>query len=498
MATLAELARSHTSLDTSQLGHLQRLVGSWGMLSDLCFADLLLFAPVASGAGGAGSRFIVLGQVRPTTSQTLHRDDLVSRIFSEDERPLVGRALRLGEIVEGEIAVTPRGERARTQCIPVRWRGEVIGVMTRESVPNVGRRPGELERFYVETFDRFARMIVRGEFPFGSEEATETEEAPRVGDGVLILDEHGRIEYSSPNAVSALHRMGISSNASGMRLQELGIEANVVDAALATLYPVTEEIERGEQQGQGASILLRCIPLLDNQRATGALLLMRDVTQLRRLSKLLLSKDDTIREVHHRIKNNLQTLSSLVRLQARRLESSEARAALEETERRIRSIARVHEILSREAVEEVPFDEIVEDLVRVAADAAQSLQVSVEFVVEGEIGELPAQVATPLAVVLQEIVQNAVEHAFEPAEDFGIADTTSRVTIELKNDGDRLHIAVRDNGRGLPQGFDIERTDSLGLSLVRSMVASQLEGTIEMVTDGGTNVVLDVPAQGAA
>src|SRR5687768_8632083 len=100
MATLDELARLHAALEPSGLGHLKRLVGSWGMLSDLCFADLLLFVPVAAGPG---SRFIVLGQVRPTTSQTLHREDMVGRIIDETDRPLVARALRLGEVVEGEL-----------------------------------------------------------------------------------------------------------------------------------------------------------------------------------------------------------------------------------------------------------------------------------------------------------------------------------------------------------------------------------------------------------
>src|SRR3954469_16618764 len=157
----------HTRLDGPELGHLQRLMGSWGMLADLCFADLLLFVPVA---GGEGSRFIVLGQMRPTTSQTLHREDLVGRIIDEVERPLVARAWRLGEIVEGEITVTARGERARVQCIPVRYSGQLEAVMTREAALAVGRRPGELEKIYVEVFDRFARMIVAGEFPFASDD----------------------------------------------------------------------------------------------------------------------------------------------------------------------------------------------------------------------------------------------------------------------------------------------------------------------------------------
>lgn len=486
MATLDELARLHTSLETTGLGHLKRLVGAWGMLSDLCFADLLLFVPVAQGPG---SRFIVLGQVRPTTSQTLHRDDLVGRIMDESDRALVARALRLGEIVEGEIAITPKGERARIQCIPVRWRGEVLAVLTRESAPAIGRRPGELERVYVETFDRFARMIVKGDFPFGGEDATEAEEAPRVGDGVLVLDGGARIAYASPNAVSALHRMGISSNAEGMRFDELGIQESAVKAAYGTLFPVTEEIERPPN----VIVLLRCIPLLDDGGVTGSVVLIRDVTQLRRLDRLLLSKDATIREVHHRVKNNLQTISSLLRLQARRLDSPDAKEALEEAERRIRAIARVHEILSREAVEQVPFDEIIEDLVRVAMDSAHSLQRAVGFTADGDAGELPAEVATPLAVVLQEILQNAVEHAFEEAEDFGIQPPQGIVDLQLRNDGQVIEVIVRDNGRGFPEGFAIERSDSLGLQIVSRLVTTQLGGTIEMSNDGGAVVRLVVP-----
>ena len=489
MASFDELARLHTRLDPRALGHLKRLVASWGMLSDLCFADLLLFAPIANPSGG-GARFIVLGQVRPTTSQTLYRDDFVGRIVEEADRPLVARALQLGEIVEGEFVVEPRHEMARTQCIPVRWKGEVLAVLTRESVPHIGRSPGELERVYLDAFGRFARMIVRGDFPFGGEDIVE-EDAPRVGDGVLVMDEGQRIAYASPNAISALHRMGISTNVESMRLSELGVDDTAVAASYATLFPVTEEIERRPE----VIVLLRCIPLLDEGTLTGALVLLRDVTQVRRLDRLLLSKDAAIREVHHRVKNNLQTISSLLRLQARRLGTSEAKSALEEAERRIRAIARVHEILSREAVEQVPFDEIIEDLVRVAKDSATSMERSVGFTVDGDAGEIPAEVATPLAVVLQEVLLNAVEHGFDATEDMGVGPPAGIVDISLRNDGESLHCAVHDNGKGLPEGFRVEGTRSLGLSIVTRLVTSQLGGSIDMRSNGGTTVELTVPLE---
>ena len=489
MATLPELTRLHTRLDGAELALLTRLVASWGILADLCFADLLLFVPVAGGDG----RFIVLGQVRPTTSQTLHGDDLVGRIIDESERPLVARAFRTGEIMDGEVAMTSRGgEPARLQCIPIRHRGEVMGVLTREAALAVGRRPGELERSYMEVFERFARMLVAGTFPYPVDEGT-TADAPRVGDGVLLLDEAARVVYASPNAVNALHRMGVYSNAEGVRLDEVGVEGNAIGEAWDAALPVTEELERRSD----VVVLLRVLPLLEGRadapdppRVTGAIVLLRDVSDVRRRDRLLLSKDATIREVHHRVKNNLQTIGSLLRLQGRRLPPGEGREALAEAERRIRSIALVHEILSRETGEQVPFDQIVAFLVRMAEDATVSPEVPVQFSVEGTAGALPASLATPLAVVLSELLQNAVEHGYPEGSSGG------RVRIALDNDGDQLHVVVQDDGRGLPAGFTIDRTRSLGLSIARDLVTSQMNGTITLTTTegaNGTTVALDVP-----
>jgi len=487
LATLPELARLHTRLNGDDLSHLTRLVATWGILADLCFADLLLFVPVVGGDG----RFIVLGQVRPTTSQTLHADDLVGRIIDEAERPLVARAFRTGEIMDGEVAVSSRGgEPARLQCIPVRHRGEVVGVLTREAALAVGRRPGELERSYMEVFERFARMLVAGHFPYPVDEGT-TADAPRVGDGVLLLDEGGRVVYASPNAVNALHRMGVYSNAEGVRLDDIGVEGSAITEAWDAALPVTEELESRSD----VIVLLRVLPLLDGPiggpeqpRVTGGIVLLRDLSDVRRRDRLLLSKDATIREVHHRVKNNLQTIGSLLRLQGRRLPPGEGRQALAEAERRIRSIALVHEILSREAGEQVPFDQIVSFLVRMAEDATVPPDVPVRFSVEGTAGELPASLATPLAVVLSELLQNAVEHGYPEGSPGGL------VRVELDNDGTRLHVVVQDDGKGLPAGFTIDRTRSLGLSIARDLVISQMSGTITLsaLEGGGTKVALDV------
>jgi two-component sensor histidine kinase len=211
------------------------------------------------------------------------------------------------------------------------------------------------------------------------------------------------------------------------------------------------------------------------------------VTDLRRRDRLLLSKDATIREIHHRVKNNLQTIAALLRLQGRRLQSPEAQEAIEESERRIRSIAIVHETLSREPGDEVRFDDIVQPLVRVVAETVTGPDRDLRLAVEGDAGMLPGDLATPLAVVLNELMQNAVDHAFTNGLSEG------RVDVRLERGEDVVTMEVRDNGAGLPERFSLDTSRGLGLTIVQALVTGELGGSIEMRSDGGASVTVKVP-----
>ncbi|MGH9101912.1 MAG: sensor histidine kinase [Acidimicrobiales bacterium] len=483
MITPEELARKLTSLEPDDLAHLQRLMGYWGMLADLCFSDLLMCAPLRPQPGGepvAGS-FVVVGQVRPSTTQTVLQEDLVGGVLGRTDQPLLTQAFATGELVDGEERSDGQVERVRAQYVPLRRGGRILAVLVRKSALSVGRRPGQLERTYRELFERFVLMLVEGSFPYPDDDPN-PEEAPRVGDGVLVLDERGRLGFTSPNALNALHRMGVRSAVLGMRLSELGVDDRVVVEAFTSRRSVVEEIERPS----AVVVLLRCLPLLEQERVSGGLVLVRDVSDLRRRDRLLVSKDATIREIHHRVKNNLQTISSLLRLQARRLSPGDGREALVEAERRIRSIAVVHDFLSRDVRDQVGFGEIVDALVRMAQESVLPGG-RVRLGVVGDAGELPAGMATPLAVVISELLQNAVEHAFEGRLD-------GSVEVRLRREGRTLHVEVRDDGLGLPAGFDVGATDSLGLTIVRDLVEGQLCGKLELQSDGGLIARLSVPA----
>lgn len=213
-------------------------------------------------------------------------------------------------------------------------------------------------------------MIAAGSFPFPGQQV-DMDASPRVGDGLIRLDADGVVQYASPNALSAYHRLGFSADLVGHHLgrttAELAPSRGPVDEALAKVAsgwaPREFEIE-----GEEGSIQLRAIPLKPKGTRIGSLVLLRDVTELRRRERELITKDATIREIHHRVKNNLQTVAALLRLQARRIDSDSGREALEEAVRRVGSIAIVHETLSQNLDERVEFDEIADRVLAMVAE----------------------------------------------------------------------------------------------------------------------------------
>jgi len=250
------------------------------------------------------------------------------------------------------------------------------------------------------------------------------------------------------------------------------------------------EIENSE-----ATLFLRAIPLRADGQHVGALILLRDVTELRSRERELVTKEATIREIHHRVKNNLQTVAALLRMQARRITVPEGQAALAEAVRRVGSIAIVHETLSESFDEHVDFDDVADRVGAMVADVS-TVATAVETRRSGSFGVLDSEIATPLAMVLTELMQNSVEHAFGARDG---AETSGTIELTAERSVGRLHIDVIDDGKGLPTNFDSELSGNLGLSIVRTLVLGELDGTLEFGNrhDGrpGAQVTLDIPVK---
>lgn len=478
MPTLSELVEEHTDLRVEEIEHIDRLLASWQLLSDLSFADVLLWAPRTGGDG-----FVCVAQMRPYTAQTLYPQDYFGTVLRPEELAVVDRAYHERSYWQSAEPLIIDGEPINVEAIPVPVGNRVVAVMTTHAAPLNNRRRGELEQNYVECGDVLGRMVGEGSFPFAGE-ALDPELAPRVGDGMIRLTQAGEILYASPNALSAYRRLGVLTNMQGESIFDVGVDATAVSAALSKGRPAQQDVEVGH-----SAVLQRALPFLEQGRVIGVLLLVRDVTQLRYRERQLQRQEAIIREVHHRVKNNLQTIASLLRLQARRL-STEGKKELEEATRRIAAIALVHETLSKESGQQVEFGEVADRLIKMVSAGLLHPDRKVTIELHGDPGKLHSDMATPLAVVLVELLQNAVEHAFGERDG-------GRVTVSMGRTEDRLRMTVQDNGKGLPEGFSFSQS-GLGLQIVRELVESELGGVFDFVSQGGTQIVVDVGTERAA
>jgi two-component sensor histidine kinase len=500
VAVLKDLLLDRTGLDADTVAHLQLLLADWQILADLSFADLLLF--VCHDRPDVGTAYLCVGQMRPYTAQTIYPEDLVGRDYPAATRPMVRRAFEEQRIIRDADPDWSTGVPVRAEAIPVRFQGRVVAVVTREANVATARSPSQLELTYLQSAAELAQMLAEGTFPYEEDNPTQRELSPRVGDGIIKIDAEGRVAYASPNAISAYRRLGSLQDIMGQHLVDFDVGSEELLEAHANGRPVETELER-----QGAVVLRRLLPLKSGGRVTGALLLTREVTELRRQERALRLKDATIREIHHRVKNNLQTVASLLRLQGRRLKSEEARAALAESVRRISSIALVHETLSQEARQRVSFDTITQRIAGMLGDGLLNPDVPVSFTIEGSPGFLPAEVATPLALVLTELLQNCVEHAFPDdgangsararAEDEagdGARAGGGSVRVVFERGPSTLRVLVSDDGVGLPPSQTLESVANLGLQIALTLVESELGGTMATTpSEQGTTVELLFP-----
>ncbi|MCT9931246.1 PAS domain-containing sensor histidine kinase [Planotetraspora sp. A-T 1434] len=485
MPTLSDLVTRHTALDSADLDWIHSLVSDWQLLADLSFADLILWIPHQNGEG-----WVAVAQMRPTTGPTVYHDDVVGMVVAKGERPLIDIAWNEHRICREGDPDWSSGVPVREETIPVRrgLTGRFLGVIQRSTNLSSARTPSRLELTYLQSASDLAQMVAEGRFPFPEEEPILVR-SPRVGDGLLRLDRAGRVTYASPNALSAYRRLGLHADLVGADLGKTTADLCYSDEPInedlmlvaSGRAPRETEVEKG-----GTVVQLRAIPLIVGGGRIGALVLVRDVTELRRRERELLTKDATIREIHHRVKNNLQTVAALLRLQARRLNNPEGQEALSEAVRRVGSIAIVHEILAQMPEEMVEFDDIADRVIAMTAEVSVA-QVLPKRI--GSFGVLPAAVATPIAMVLTELLQNAVEHGF--------SHKSGNVQVMVSRDLDRLEVVVADDGKGLPTDFDLESTASLGLQIVRTLVVGELSGrlAVERRQGGGTEVILSIPVQ---
>jgi two-component system, sensor histidine kinase PdtaS len=465
------------------------LVGDCQLLADLAFADIVLWVP-------SGEDFIAVAHARPSSAATLFYRDIVGQGIKPQWRGQVTEAYESALIVDSHMPDWFEEMPTRVRAIPVLRRLTVespavserpIAVMTRHTNLSEARTPSRQELTFNDCANELFGMIATGDFPDLGAPSGPRRGAPRASDGLIRLDVDGVTTFASPNALSAFNRMGFVDELEGESLAEVTTRLLtghlVVDESLP-LVVTGRAPWRTDIEARGVTVSLRAIPIRNRGERVGAIVLCRDVTEQRHQERELITKDATIREIHHRVKNNLQTVASLLRIQARRTHSDEAREALSQAMRRVAAIAVVHDTLSEGLAQSVDFDDVFDRVLMLIAEVASSHNTTVHPKSSGSFGVLPSEYATPLALALTELVTNAVEH--------GLSGRSGEVEIIADRSEDTLTVKVVDNGSGLPEG---KVGSGLGTQIVRTLIQGELSGAIDWHTmmGAGTEVTIEVP-----
>ena len=486
------LLSDQSSLTPDDVLRLGELTAEWQLLADLSFADLVLWIPKRQDQKSWPEGHRAVAQIRPMTAATVFTHDLIGNEVTWGSRTDLDQALSSGEIIRDSRAEQVGEIEIKVECIPVFFLDRVIAVISRHRNLETMRTPSRLELNYREIANHIYRMIAEGNFPV-KDNVYLAEAAPRVGDGLVRINVSGEVLFASPNARSALNRVGWDKDLEG---QNFGQVLDSLVSPTSPLNPKEEnwqismsgkQLRREEFENSGGVLDLLAIPLTEGDNRIGAVVLVHNVTELRRKDRALISKDATIREIHHRVKNNLQTVSALLRLQARRIEDPKASAAIEEAVRRVVSIALVHETLSATSQDLVQFDEVITKIIQGASELnIRPNEIQIKKV--GEFGLISSMVATPLALVLTELIHNALEH--------GLGASGDLVELRINRQAASMVITVTDNGAGIPNDFSLELNTNLGLQIVQTLTKNELAGKIEFIKQNiGTQVQISFPLE---
>ena len=319
-----------------------------------------------------------------------------------------------------------------------------------------------------------------------------------MNEEVLVFDADGKILKANPAAVAFLgmdpEAMDRQSVVTGVDLRRpdgfpVPMEETPGARALRGEQVTDEEMVIVNQQGDARAVLLSCSPLITDGAVTGVVLVSRDITESKRaeerLKASLREKEVLLKEVHHRVKNNLQVIASMLNLQSGYVYDDLCRVALRDSQNRIRTLALIHEKLySSEDLAEIPIKEYIQDLTSSLFRSLTSVSESVTLELDVADVLLDIDSAIPVALILNELVSNSLGHAFPAGSEGEMSITFKPVSAS------RFTMVVADNGVGFPAELDFRNTESLGLQLV-CLLTTQLGGTIELDRRDGTQFTIE-------
>ena len=459
---------------------LHRLAGSLDLLADLSHADLLLTCRL-------GADPVVAAEARPQPIPSLYPRSQLGRQLSRAEAPSAFKVL-FENRARHHSAVMVHGVPAMQEVFAIRnARGQTIAALCSEMAMLEHERLRKRSALYRNAIARVRELVVTGCL----------QGAGRLGrmgvhDGVMLIDSRGQIQYISAVAEHLYRRLGYADSLVKTQLSELDTNEYVCFRAMERGVCLEQRV-----QEQDSIWIKRVVPLLSTGQTSllaklagradaGAIVVIQDVTDEVGKEQELRIKSAMIQEIHHRVKNNLQTIAALLRLQARQTTSEQVAEQLRQTVSRILSIAVVHEFLTKDEQAVINIHEVGNRILREVTQGTLDPAKHIELRLEGTKNfYLPAQQATSCALIINELLQNAVEHGYRGRQ-------AGTISVRLDETDDSMTVEIRDDGDGLPEGFNIDEA-GLGLRIVRTLVQEDLKGQFLLENGRGVRALVSFP-----
>lgn len=469
---------------------LERIEADLPILADITGADMLIYCGTGEG------RAAPVAQAGPHSVPPIYDEPMLGQEIVAPEKTAVLETLETGSPAKGTPGVRTEAAPVLQEVHPVYGaEGQVIAALSVEKTMIEHERHRHRPIRFRRSLERLQSMVLEGELE-GLEELSPFGEQ----DGILLIDHHLRIRYASDIATNLYRRLRYMETLEKKELSSLNTgDAPFVQRALREKRCLEEEARVADRVwirkavpifAQSDSVplsrrLLR-LPKTPQRSVTGVLLLIHDATEARREEKEARIRAAMIQEIHHRVKNNLQTIASLLRLQARRADSQDIRQVLLDSVSRILSVAAVHEFLSEHESRVINIKDVSKRILDQMREGVISRDGRITFKLLGPNVYLPTQQATACALIINELLQNALQHGLAPSEQ-------GQVSVELQDGADAVTLRIANSGAGLPEGFELERDRHLGLTIVETLVQDDLRGRFELRAGDGVEAVVTFP-----
>jgi two-component sensor histidine kinase len=460
----------------AELDVLEEVRRGMAITADLSRSDLLLVRPIDA------ERVEVIAQAQPHSIQSLYDVRLEGAALTRKDAPVILEACRRGRSMRVQREFYSSGAPIVQEVSPIPGPdGKPLAFLSTETSLIQLERHRSRHVSFRRAVLWLRSMCIRGELA-----SSEGLSAFSEWDGVLLVDSQRRITYLSGIANNLYRRLGYMEDMRGRRLSSLNTgDDEMVLAALQSRKPLEREARESNRVW-----IRKVLPVWAprNSRGwleavttglgrpgnvSGVLIMVHDATEERRKKQELEVKTTMIQEIHHRVKNNLQTIAAMLRMQARRSKDDEALVAINEAISRILSVAVIHEFLSHDERQAINIRDVCQRIVNQSRQVTAAPGARLVYAVDGPAIYLPSQQATACALVVNELIQNAVEHGFEKKKH-------GHIHVRLADGGDQVRLEVRDDGDPLPAEFDLDKPSSLGLQIVRSLVEGDLNGTVSL------------------